>query len=226
MIFTLNEIDGMRAVMPRIKREWYDQLIIVDGGSTDGTIEYANENGYVIFVQKERGAGAAFREVMQKVTADIAITFSPDGNSIPEKIPELIKKMKEGYDLVIVSRYREGAKSHDDDIITAFGNRMFTSLINLLFRTNYTDILVMYRAFKVEAVRKLKIDTSTPSWGTLMLLQATKKDLKIGEIPGDEPPRIGGKRKMNPLVNGLCELFMIFKEFLIRDKLSLDADTG
>ncbi|MBL7047349.1 MAG: glycosyltransferase, partial [Candidatus Marinimicrobia bacterium] len=123
LIFTWDEIDGMRAIMPQIKKEWYDQLIIVDGGSTDGTIEYAKEHGYYLFVQKERGAGAAFIEAMEKVTGDVVITFSPDGNSDPERIPPLIEKMKEGYDIVIVSRYLNGAKSYDDDIVTAFGNK-------------------------------------------------------------------------------------------------------
>ena len=110
IIFTWNEIDGMRAIMPQIKKEWYDELIIVDGGSTDGTIEYAQENGYPIFVQKERGAGAAFRESIAKATGDIVVIFSPDGNSVPEKIPELVAKLKEGNDIVIASRYLGGAK--------------------------------------------------------------------------------------------------------------------
>ncbi len=215
VLFTFNEIEGMKVIIPRIKKEWYDELIVVDGGSTDGTIEYAKENGYFIFVQKEKGAGAAFREAVAKATGDTVIILSPDGNSIPEKIPELIDKMKEGYDLVIVSRYLKGARSYDDDIFTAFGNRMFTSLINLLFRTKYTDVLVMYRAFKREIVKKLGIDTNTPSWGNMMLLRATKNKLKITEIPGDEPPRIGGVRKMRPLVNGACELYMILRERFI-----------
>ena len=93
---TWNEIDGMRAVMPAIKKEWYDQLIIVDGGSTDGTVEYAKENGYYIFQQSAPGAGVAFLESMAKATGDIVVTFSPDGNSMPEKIPEVVAKMREG----------------------------------------------------------------------------------------------------------------------------------
>ncbi len=213
LIFTWDEIDGMRAIMPQIKKEWYDQLIIVDGGSTDGTIEYAKEHGYYLFVQKERGAGAAFIEAMEKVTGDVVITFSPDGNSDPERIPPLIEKMKEGYDIVIVSRYLNGAKSYDDDIITAFGNRIFTGTVNLLFRARITDLLVMYRAFKTDIVKELGLNTKTVAWGTQLLIRAVKQNLRIGEIPGDEPVRIGGVRKMHPLKNGIREISMIIKEF-------------
>lgn len=216
VIFTLNEIDGMKVIMPQIKKEWYDELIIVDGGSTDGTIEYAKENGYFIFVQKEKGAGPAFTEAIEKVTGDTVIIFSPDGNSLPSAIPLLIEKMKEGYDLVIASRYLKVAKSDDDDVVTAFGNWFFTTLTNLLFWTKYTDILVMYRAFKKEIVKNLGIETKTPCWGSLMLLRAIKKKLKITEIPADEPARIGGKRKMRPFVNGFYELITILKEFVCR----------
>lgn len=213
VIFSWNEIDGMKVIMPRIKKEWYDELIIVDGGSTDGTIEYAREHGYFIFVQKDEGAGAAFLEAVDKATGDIVITFSPDGNSIPEKMPELVEKIKEGYDMVIASRYYKGAKSEDDDIVTAFGNRMFTSVINLLFGANITDSLVMYRAFKREMVKELKINTKTTSWGTQFLIRAIRRKKKIGEIPADEPARIGGIRKMHPLKNGIAELGRIVREF-------------
>lgn len=216
VIFTLNEIDGMRYIMPQINSDWYDELIIVDGGSTDGTIEYAKEHGYFIFTQTEKGAGAAFREAMVRVTGDVAIMFSPDGNSIPQKIPDLAEEIKNGYDIVISSRYYKGARSYDDDIITAFGNRFFTWLINFLFRANITDSLVMYRAYRKKAIDTLRIDGKTSSWGTQILLRAVKKGLKIKEISGDEPKRVGGVRKMHPLRNGYCELMTIIKEYFIR----------
>lgn len=216
IIFTLNEIDGMKVIMPKIKKEWYDQLIIVDGGSTDGTVEYAKQNDYFVFTQQTKGAGAAFLESMAKATGDVIITFSPDGNSMPEKIPELVEKMKEGYDIVIASRYLEDAKSYDDDIITAFGNWFFTVMINFLFRINITDSLVMYRAYRRGIVEDLGINTQTVSWGSQILTRAAKSHMKIGEIPGDEPPRIGGIRKMSPLKNGISELSMIMREFFNR----------
>lgn len=216
LFFTLNEIDGMRVIMPQIKREWYDELIIVDGGSNDGTIEYAQEHGYNIFVQKEKGAGAAFLEAMERVTGDIIIVFSPDGNSLPEAIPKLVEKMKEGYDIVIASRYLGGARSYDDDVVTALGNKMFTGLTNLLFNGKITDSLVMYRAYKRSVIKELKVNTKNSSWGGQLLFRALKKKMKVGEIPANEPARIGGVRKMQPLRNGLVELSMILKEFLIR----------
>ncbi|HOY08647.1 MAG TPA: glycosyltransferase family 2 protein [Candidatus Omnitrophota bacterium] len=216
IIFSLNEIDGMKVIMPRIKPEWVDQLLIVDGGSVDGTLEYAREHGYDVFVQERKGAGAAFLEAVNRATGDIVIVFSPDGNSIPEKIPELVAKMNEGYDIVIVSRYRDGAKSEDDDVVTAFGNWMFTRIINFCFGLSITDSLVMYRAYRRDIVKRLGVSAEVVSWGTQILARAARKKARIGEIPGDEPPRIGGVRKMHPIKNGISELCMIFTEFCRR----------
>src|SRR5450755_2194271 len=99
LIPTLNEIDGMRAIMPRIKREWIHQILILDGNSTDGTIEYAREQGYEIHVQSNPGLRQGYNEIIPLVRGDVLLTFSPDGNSIPELIPDLIKKIDEGHDM-------------------------------------------------------------------------------------------------------------------------------
>ncbi|MBF0485977.1 MAG: glycosyltransferase family 2 protein [Candidatus Omnitrophica bacterium] len=203
----------MRAVMPKIKKEWYDQMIVVDGGSTDGSLEYAQKQGYEAFVQQQKGFGAAYSEAVARSTGDILIMFSPDGNSMPEKLPELTAKINEGYDMVIASRYAPGAKSDDDDPVTAFGNWMFTALFNVLFHGKITDSLVMYRAYRKDMLLDLKITTRTVSWGSQILARALKAKKRIAEIPADEPARIGGVRKMSPIRNGLAELSMIFQEW-------------
>jgi hypothetical protein len=112
-----------------------------------------------------------------------------------------------------VSRYAPGAKSEDDDCVTAFGNWMFTTIINLLFRGHITDSLVMFRAYRKDLLKDLDISTKTVSWGTQILTRALKNKKRIGEIPGDEPPRIGGVRKMSPIKNGIAELSMILSEW-------------
>ena len=213
VIPTKNEIDGMKAIMPKIKKEWIDQILIVDGNSTDGTIEYAKEQGYEIMIQKTKGIGNGYREALPLIKGDVIITFSPDGNSVPEKIPEVVEKMREGYDLLIVSRYLPGAKSYDDDFFTRMGNKIFTKTINLLFGGKYTDSLVIFRAYKKNLIEDLRIDAEHMTFEQQISIRAAQKKLKIGEIPGDEPPRIGGERKMKVFKTGSTLLLEILKNF-------------
>src|SRR3990167_4197605 len=93
LIMTLNEIEGMKAILPRISKEWFDQILVIDGGSTDGTVEWARKQGYEVYVQKKKGFRHAYCEALPFVHGDIIITFSPDGNSVPELIPCLIEKI-------------------------------------------------------------------------------------------------------------------------------------
>lgn len=214
IILCLNEIEGLRAILPRIGKRWVDEVIIVDGGSNDGSIEYAREFGFRVLLQNKnkKGVIAGYKEGLEAATGDIVITFTPDGNCIPELIPQLVEKMKEGYDMVIVSRYAKGAKSYDDTLITAFGNWMFTSLVNLLFRASYTDVLGIYRGYKKDIVKELGINIK-PTIDTQLCIRCAKRGLKFAEIPGDEPRRIGGESYRSIIKNGFLELFTIIEEF-------------
>ena len=103
-------------------------------------------------------------EAIHIASGDVIIEFKADGNSIPADIPRIVAKMHEGYDLVIGSRYREGAKSDDDDWMTATGNWMFTLIVNVLFRTQYTDVLIGFRAYRREQALRLDLDAPGLSW--------------------------------------------------------------
>ncbi len=222
-VLTYNEIEGIKAIMPRIKKEWVDEIIVVDGGSTDGTLEYAKEQGYVTYVQKKKGIRHAYIEGIPLVKTDYIISFSPDGNSVPEAIPNLIKKIEEGNDMVIASRYLEHAKSHDDDFVTRFGNWLFTKLINVFHGSNYTDALVIYRIYKKSLFYELKMDTeesynmekwffTTMGIEPLLSIRCAKYKKKYTEIPEDEPERIGGERKLQIIRWGATYLIQIIKE--------------
>src|SRR5688500_18707647 len=121
-ILVLNEIEALRQVLPRIRREWADEIIVVDGGSTDGTIEFCESLGHRVLRQTTRGYGAGMLELIKIAKGDIIIEFMGDGNCKVETIPRLIAKVREGYDLVIGSRYVIGAKSYDDTFVTRLGN--------------------------------------------------------------------------------------------------------
>jgi len=199
IVFEINEIDGMRAMMPQIKKEWYDELIIVDGGSTDGTIEFAKEHGYNLFVQQhKKGPGAALNEAIKKVSGDIVIIYAPDGSFLVDRIPLMIEKIKDGYDIVNVTRYGCGAKSDDDTFFTGIANWLFTAMVNFFFgfQFKFTDFLYTYVAFRRELVKELEVDTMLITWTQILMLRAIKRNKKIVEIPGNEPQRIGGDVKV------------------------------
>ncbi len=223
LVPVLNEEIGMRQIMPLIDRRWVDQILVLDGGSNDGTVGYCHSQGFDVIVQKERGLRHGYLEAMSLIKGDVIITFSPDGNSLPELIPPLIEKIKEGYDMVIVSRYLAGAKSEDDDFMTAFGNWLFTYTINFLFGGQYTDAMVMYRAYKKDLIGLLDLDkdsTYTPekffctriSWEPILSVRCAKTRLRVTEIPGDEPKRLGGDRKLQIVRWGLAYMAQILRE--------------
>lgn len=223
----LNERESMEIIMPQIDRSWVHQILIADGGSTDGTVEYCKEHGYEYFVQKKPGIRQAYNESLPLITGDAIITFSPDGNCIPKDIPPLIKKFEEGkYDMVIASRYFDGAKSEDDDVITTFGNWLFTSSVNFMFNANYTDAMVIYRIYWKQMIYDLELDKdkwystfekmyfTRLSWEPMLSARASKRGYKIGEILGFEPARIAGVRKLQIIRWGLGYYSQFIRDWL------------
>lgn len=227
LVLTKNEIEGMKAIMPQINKKWCDQILVLDGNSTDGTIEYAREMGYDVYIQRKRGLRCAYQEAWPLIKGDYVITFSPDGNSPPEYIPKLIDKMKEGYDMVIGSRYYQGAKSMDDDMLTAFGNWLFTRTINILHNGNFTDAMTIYRIYKKELFYSLglnedatyslyeKIFFTNISLEPVLSVRCAKEGLKTADIACPEPPRIGGKRKLQIVRWGLAFMAQVVLEKFI-----------
>lgn len=227
LIPTLNEITGMKAIMPQVQRGWVDQILVLDGGSTDGTIEYSREQGYQVHVQKNWGIRQGYMEVLPLITSDVILTFSPDGNSIPDLIPPLIAKMNEGYDMVIASRYLGPAQSKDDDWLTGFGNWLFTRTVNRLHGGRYTDVMVIYRAYKKQLIFDLELDRDRwyrlpewlfrcrISWEPMLSARAALRKLRIAEIPGDEPERIGGERKLRVWRWGASYYYQFWRDFLL-----------
>jgi glycosyltransferase involved in cell wall biosynthesis len=224
LALTLNEVEGVKAILPEIDRSWYSQLIVVDGGSKDGTIEWCRDNGYDVYVQRQRGIRFAYLEVLPQIEGDLVLTLSPDGNCDPKFIPAILEKMGEGYDLVIGSRYLGAAKSEDDDIVTAFGNWLFTRTVNALHGGSYTDAMVIYRAFRRDLIYELDLDREESyrlpeklfhtviSWEPLMSVRAAKIRKRIGEVPVGEPPRIGGERKLQIFRWGAAYYFQFWRE--------------
>ena len=214
IILTLDEIDGVRVIGPKLNKDWAEEIIFVDGGSKDGTVEEAKKLGFKVIHQNNKGEGNACRIGVEKTNSDHIMFFSPDGNDEPEAIPVLIKKIEGGYDIVHISRFGKGSYSEDAGIIDNFGNRMFTFLVNVFFGGNYTDALNGFRIIKRGVMNELKTDAQHLNIEQQICIRAAKKKLKVFEIDGREPNRIGGERKMKPIPTGASLSAQIIKEYI------------
>jgi glycosyltransferase involved in cell wall biosynthesis len=224
---TLNEISGMREILPRLSPDCYDELIVIDGGSTDGTVEYLEAQGVDVRREEKPGVVNAYNQAFRATNSEIFVTIQGDGNCLVELIPRLIEDMEKGYDIVFASRYLPPAKSHDDSRLTAIGNHMFTRLINVLFGARYTDVLGGFRAYRRSAVLRMQLDrqpdanwltrryTLLNTWEIGGCVRAAKLGLSVHEIPGDEPKRTGGKSKVSVIWNGMMVVGQILLELAI-----------
>ena len=206
IILTLNEIEGVRSLLPSVQKEWADEIVIIDGGSTDGTIEEV--------IQKNKGHGGAILTGVNHTKSDFIVIWSPDGNHEPEEIPKLIAKIKEGYDQVLISRFGKGSINEDAGYFDGFGNKMFAFLTNVFFGGKWTDSLNESRIISRKAMMDIKFDALKMNSTQQMSIRGSKLNQKICEIVGNEGERIGGQRKMSPIPVGALLSKSIIKEFI------------
>tara|TARA_B110000014_G_C20103076_1_gene579487 strand:+ start:798 stop:1466 length:669 start_codon:yes stop_codon:yes gene_type:complete len=214
IILTLNEIEGVRSLLPSVQKEWADEIAIIDGGSTDGTIEECKKMGFEVVVQKNKGHGGAILTGVNHTKSDFIVIWSPDGNHEPEEIPKLIAKIKEGYDQVLISRFGKGSINEDAGYFDGFGNKMFAFLTNVFFGGKWTDSLNESRIISRKAMMDIKFDALKMNSTQQMSIRGSKLNQKICEIVGNEGERIGGQRKMSPIPVGALLSKSIIKEFI------------
>lgn len=222
---TLNEAEGLKVVLPRILAQNPAQVIVSDGNSKDETCKVAASMGAEVYVQKERGIRHAYIEAWPMITQPHVITMSPDGNCIPEDIPRLFAKMQEGYDMVVASRYGKDAGSEDDDLVTGFGNWLFTSTVNILFSADYSDAMGIYRGYRTKLFYELGLDRHEAytlvekmyctriGIEPLLSARAAALGCKVGKIGSPEPKRIAGERKLQVLRWGAAYYTQFYLEF-------------
>jgi glycosyltransferase involved in cell wall biosynthesis len=215
IIPTMNEIIGIQHTLPQVDRNWADEWIVIDNNSNDGTPEEAKKMGFIVINQTGDGLGDAYRQAVKYANSENILFFSPDGNALPEDIPKLIKKMNDGdYDIVQISRFGKNGMSDDDTLVTAFGNRMFTFIANCFFGGKLTDTLFGFKIIKKKIFEEINLDGEFLTLEQQMSIKSMKKKLKITEIDGVEPKRIGGEAKMRPLTTGSQLSLQIIKEFI------------
>lgn len=218
IIPALNEEKNIAEVIRKLNQLNYHSILVVDGNSSDRTVEIAKEFGANIIVQNGRGKGNALRQVFNHggLNGDAIVMMDADGSMDPKEIPLLIETLNGGSDLARGSRFLLGGYSEDMNLIRRFGNLFFVFLVNLFWSANYTDLCYGFGAFRRYALRNLYPHLKSKNFEieAEIFIKAKKLGLKVVEVPSIELRRRYGKSNLKAFRDGCRILRTIIREFI------------
>jgi glycosyltransferase involved in cell wall biosynthesis len=202
IIPTLNEAQSIGWVLREIAAQEVDEVIVVDGGSTDGTVVLARASGARVVQELARGYGRACATGAAAARGDILLFLDGDGADDPSHIPDLVAPILTGRaDLVLGSRLTRTGVPDAMPWHQRFGNRLAAYLIRWLYHVSLTD-LGTFRAVGRTALLELGMHEMTYGWPTEMIVKAARRGLRIIEIPVAHRPRLGGRSKISGTLHG------------------------
>ena len=217
VIPALNEERNIPHVLSRIPNDIH-QVILVNGESTDNTVEAARNARRDVFVVKQtrRGKGNALACGFEAATGDIIVMLDADGSADPGEMPTFVDALVAGADFAKGTRFAPGGGSSDITRLRKLGNEGLTAVFNLCYGRRYSDLCYGYNVFWRYCLPVLGLDADAaapPSggklWGdgfeveTLIHVRIAKAGLKVAEVPSYEYPRLHGVSNLNATRDGL-----------------------
>lgn len=202
VIPTLNEAGNIGPVLRNL--ETFDNIVLVDGLSEDGTAEIARSirPDLTILQRSPRGKGDALRAGFAAATSDVIVIMDADGSMDPDEVRVFLDLMELGFDLVKGSRLACGGGSHDLTTVRWLGNAALCAVANTLFHTQWTDLCYGFLAFRRSCLPRLALTADGFEIEAQILTHAAMAGLRIAEVPSIEMPRISGASHLNARTDG------------------------
>jgi dolichol-phosphate hexosyltransferase len=187
----LNLPDIIRGAKPFV-----NEVIVVDGHSTDGTREIAVHEGARVLLDSGKGKGDGIRTAIRELKADILVFLDADGSHDPHDIPRLINPILDGqYDMVIGSRGKGGSDELHGDfnkLLRMIGSDIILIAINYRFNVRLTDSQNGFRAIRANVARQLNLQENITTIEQEMTIKLLKRGFLCGEVSAHEYARRSG----------------------------------
>jgi glycosyltransferase involved in cell wall biosynthesis len=202
VIPALDEEGSIGSVLDAIPRDLVEEVIVVDGGSRDGTSAAATSRGARVLREPRRGYGRACALGAAEARSEVVVFLDADGAADPREIGDLLPPIAEGRaDLVLGSRLTGPIPSGAMPWHQKAGNRLSARLIRLLYQQALTD-LGPFRAVRRARLADIRLDDLTYGWPTEMIVRGARAGWRIAEVPVSCRPRTAGQSKISGTVSG------------------------
>jgi len=208
VIPTLNEAGNILEAITTIEKEliFPKEIIVVDGNSTDGTIEIVRDTNLCrLIIEPRRGYGIALRRGFKQAKGDIIVMVDGDGTYEFRHMNRLIEKMIEtNAEMVLATRMYDPKKAMG--LMNFIGNKIITNCYDFFYKQFLSDSQSGFRAISHAAIEKVDFEQDDMAFATEMLVQFAKKGFKIVEIHSTYKSRKYGKTKLRKVKSGI-EIF-------------------
>jgi glycosyltransferase involved in cell wall biosynthesis len=211
VICALNEESNLHHVLPGIS-DLADEILLVDGHSTDSTISISMQlcPRIKVVIQSGKGKGDAIKQGVREASGDIIVTLDADGQTNPADIMRFVTPLLEGYDFSKGTRLAHGRPPNMRGYRWV-GNKILVLTSNVLFGTKYTDVCSGYNAIWKSAFLRIPLTNDGFEMEQEMMVKAKKVGLKVIEVEHFDAGRMGSSSKVSGLKQGFIDFWVIIK---------------
>ena len=217
IIPTKKEAESLPQFLNELRNFKCKKKIVIQKEDLETINVLTNFTDIEIFYQEKNGYGNALIEGINSTDTEFCCIINADGSMDPKYLKVMLEECQ-NRDLVFTSRYdRPLGGSDDDDLVTFVGNKFFSTIGNVFFKLNISDILFTYILGKTRSFKKLNLKNHDFRICVELPIKAKRMNFNYISLPSYERSRIGGKKKVNAIKDGLLILFEMIRLFFIKN---------